>query len=132
MSLNPPLMSGAFRTLTKHGEVYRGGYLYRIFLPDARGNGVGEGAEGFLLSQVDANLAETTWCMYAWPAVGGESGLKTYFTNQAGDVLVTEDARYAGPGNGPAADAAFRNPGITGPAAIGVAGNDGNVWKQVN
>ena len=130
--LVPPVMSGAFRTLTKHGEAYRSGYLYRIFLPDARGNGIGEGPEGFLPGQVDANLAETTWCLYAWPAIGGESGQKTYFTNQAGDVLATEDPRYAGPGNGPAADAAFRGAGITGPTAVGGPGNDGNTWKQVN
>jgi hypothetical protein len=130
--LVPPVMSGAFRTLTKHGEVYRSGYLYRIFLPDPRGNGIGEGPEGFLPAQIDANLAETTWCTYAWPAVGGEPGRRTFFANQAGDVLATEDQRYAGPGSGPAADAAFRGPGIAGPVAIGVPANDGNTWKQVN
>jgi hypothetical protein len=64
--------------------------------------------------------------------VGGEAGQRTFFTNQTGDVLATEDARYAGPGNGPAADAAFRSPGITGPTAIGAAGNDGNAWRQVH
>ncbi|MGE0229554.1 MAG: hypothetical protein AB7U23_13710 [Dehalococcoidia bacterium] len=130
--LVPPVLSGAFRTLTKHGEVYRNGYLYRIFLPDGRGNGIGEGPEGFMPSQIDPDLAETTWCMYAWPAVGGEAGQKTYFTNQAGDVLVTEDPRYAGPGSGPAADAAFRDSAITGRVAIGAAGNDGNTWTQAN
>jgi hypothetical protein len=131
-TLNPPVLSGAFRTLTKHGEAYRSGYLYRIFLPDGRGNGVGEGPEGFLPAQVDADLAETTWCMYAWPAAGTEVGQKTFFTNQAGDVLVTEDLRYNGPGGGPAADAAFRRPGITGQTAIGTTGNDGNTWIQAN
>jgi hypothetical protein len=130
--LVPPVMSGAFRTLTMRGEVHRNGYLYRLFLPDARGNGVGEGAEGFLPSQVDPDLAETTWCLYAWPAVGGGVGQKTYFTNQMGDVLATEDPRYAGPGNGPAPDAAFRGPGITSPAAVGGVGNDGNTWMQAH
>lgn len=131
--LNPPVLSSAFRTLTKDGEAYRNGYLYRVYLPDARGNGIGEGPEGFLPGQISPDLAETTWCMYAWPAVGGEAGQKTYFTNQAGDVLATEDPRYAGPGGGPAANAAFRGgPGIVGPVAIGVAGNDGNTWTQVN
>lgn len=130
--LVPPVLSGAFRTLTKNGEVFRNGYLFRVFLPDARGNGVGEGPEGFLPGQISPDLAETTWCMYAWPAVGSGPGQKTYFTNQAGDVLVTEDAKYAGPGNGPAPDAAFRGPGIAGVAAIGVAGMDGNTWTQVN
>jgi hypothetical protein len=131
--LAPPVLSGAFRTLTSHGEAYRAGYLYRLFLPDARGNGVGEGPQGYAPGQVDPDLAETTWCLYAWPAVGGVSGQRTFFANQAGDVLATEDARYVGPGNGPPADAAFRGSGgIAGAAAVGVAGNDGNVWKQVN
>ena len=131
-TLVPPVLSGAFRTLTRNGEVFRNGYLFRVFLPDARGNGVGEGPEGFLPGQISPDLAETTWCMYAWPAVASGPGQKTYFTNQAGDVLVTEDAKYAGPGNGPAPDAAFRGPGIAGAVAIGVAGRDGNTWTQAN
>ncbi len=130
--LTPPVLSSSFQTLTVHGEAYRSGYLFRLFLPDARGNGVGEGRDGFLLAQVDPDLAETTWCMYAWPAVGGEAGQRTSFTNQSGDVLVTVDPRYSGPGGGPPSDAAFRRPGITGPAAIGATGNDGNTWTPVN
>jgi len=50
-----------------------------------------------------------------------------------GDLIGTEDANYSGTGAGPAPDAAFQNAGaITGAVAIGVAGADGNIWKQVN
>ena len=86
----------------------------------------------FRPAQVDPDLAETTWCLYAWPAVGGAEAPKTYFTNQMGDVLAMEDPSYAGPGNGPAADAAFRGRGITCLTAVGGVGNDGNTWTQVN
>ena len=134
-TLVPPVMSGAFRTLTAHGEVLRGGYLYRIYLPDRRGAGVGEPPAGFAPGDVNPDLAETTWCMYAWPEQQGKTGLRTFFTNQAGDVLATEAPEYGGSGRGPAPDAAFlpaHRGAITGAVAIGVSGVDGNVWKQVN
>lgn len=127
--LMPPLMPSAFKSLTRNGEAYQSGYLYRVYLPDARGNGIGEGPEGFAPLQVDTNLAEAVWCMYAWPVVSGETGQKVFFCNQTGVVLATEDSRYAGPGNGPAADAAFTTPGITGQA--GGRGSDGNMWVEL-
>src|SRR5262245_29806172 len=131
--LNPPVLSRAFRTLLANGEVSRGGYLFRIYLPNARGAGIGEGPSGFAPGDVDADLSETTWCMYAWPEEYGRTGLRTFFTNQGGDVLATEFSGYSGTGAGPSADAAFRVPGsITGAVAIGVTAADGHVWKQVN
>ncbi len=130
-ALVPPVLSGAFRVLKSYGETARSGYLYRIYLPDSRGRGIGEPVEGYTSrSAVDPDLAETTWCAYAWP-VAAESGSKVYFMNQGGDVLVTEDTRYVGPGNGPPPDAAFKEAGvITGTTAVGTKGSDGNVWRQ--
>ncbi|MDJ0522425.1 MAG: hypothetical protein QNJ90_10185 [Planctomycetota bacterium] len=130
-ALIPPVLSSAFKTLTRHGEVGRTGYLFKVYLPGSRGEGIGEPPAGFTnASGIDSNLAETTWCMYAWPGDPSQ-GSRVYFINQAGDVLSTEDARYVGSGNGPEADAAFVDDGrITGKTAIGRKGNDGNVWKQ--
>jgi RNA polymerase sigma-70 factor (ECF subfamily) len=131
--LNPPVLSSAFRTLTPAGEVVRNGYVFRLYLPDARGAGVGEPVGGFTPGVVDANLSETTWCMYAWPVTYGKTGRRTFFTNQGGDVLATDAPTYSGSGNGPPPDAAFKERGrITGAVAIGAAGSDGNEWKQVN
>ena len=131
--LSPPVLAAAFRTLTAGGELVRGGYVYRIFLPDARGAGVGEPQGGFARGSVDANLAETTWCLYAWPVAYGKTGMRTFFTNQGGDVTATEVPTYSGPGNGPPADAAFVERGtIVGRVAIGAQGSDGHFWKQVN
>ena len=130
--LNPPVMSRAFRTLSAAGEVERNGYLYRLYLPDARGVGVGEPSTGFDARSVDPDLAETTWCLYAWPVAYGRTGRRTFFVNQGGDTLATDAPAYDGPGKGPAPDAAFRPAGrgtITGPVAIGTDGNDGRPWR---
>jgi prepilin-type N-terminal cleavage/methylation domain-containing protein len=131
--LVPPVLSGAFRVLNANGEVSRSGYFFRVFLPDAAGAGVGEPQAGYADDgSLDGDLAETTWCSYAWPVNYNQSGNRTFFTNQGGDVVGTEAAAYSGTGNGPAGDAAFQAAGITGAVAIGVAGVDTNIWKQVN
>jgi prepilin-type N-terminal cleavage/methylation domain-containing protein len=134
--LVPPVLSGAFRVLNANGEVTRSGYFFRMHLPgpNTPGEGVGEPQAGYAPGgMIDADLVETTWCCYAWPVNYNQSGNRTFFTNQAGDVVATEAAAYSGTGNGPASDAAFVGAGvITGNVAIGAAGQDGNTWKQVN
>ncbi len=133
--LSPPVLSGAFRILNANGEVSRSGYFFRIYLPGAAGVGVGEPQTGFTAALVNADLCETTWCSYAWPVNYGQSGNRTFFTNQGGDLIATEAAAYSGTGGGPASDAAFKPADagkITGAVAIGVAGVDGKTWKQVN
>lgn len=132
--LAPPVLSRAFSEVNEHGEVTRSGYQYRIYLPDAAGRGVAEPRTGYAAIDADADLAETTWCAYAWPVDEKTGATTVFFTNQSGDVFATEDARYRGPGRGPAADAAFVDGGaitgaVAGPARKSV---DGNVWKQVN
>jgi len=134
--LNPPVLSGAFRVLNASGQVSRSGYFFMIYLPGAAGVAVGEPQAGYAAgSGVNADLAETTWCCYAWPVNYSQSGNRTFFTNQGGDVIATESATYTGT-TGPAADAAFQASAaagtITGAVAIGVLGKDGNTWKQVN
>ena len=134
--LVPPVLSGAFRVLNDQGEVSRSGYFFRIFLPDNLGAGVGEPQAGYADDgSLDGDLAETTWCCYSWPVNYNQSGNRTFFTNQAGDVIATETQVYDGLGAGPPSDAAFDplgNPGIVGAVAIGIAGNDGFIWRQVN
>ena len=131
--LVPPVLSSSFRILSGSGEVTRAGYLYCIYLADAKGRPVGEETGGFRAGDIDPDLAETTWCMYAWPIEYGKTGKRTLFVNQAGDVLATDDPDYSGSGNGPLGDAAFKSRGtITGAVALGAEGQDGNLWRQVN
>lgn len=131
--LTPPVLSGAFRVLNSSGQATRSGYLFRMYLPNAAGAGVGEPRTGFTRTQVNANLCETTWCAYAWPVNFARSGSRTFFTNQRGDVVATTRSTYSGTRRGPASDAAFTAPRgrITGSVAVGVVGNDGSTWKQV-
>lgn len=132
--LVPPVLSGAFRVLNANGEVSRSGYFFTIFLPDAAGAPVQEPQAGYTVGGgLNPDLAETTWCSYAWPVNYNQSGNRTFFTNQGGDLVATEDQNYSGTGAGPGGDAAFQAANaITGSVAIGIVGADGNTWKQVN
>jgi len=137
--LNPPVLSGAFRTMNAKWEVSRSGYLFKMFLPGSAGIAVGEkdGATAFTAA-TDADLAETSWCCYAWPASYGNSGNRTFFVNQSGDITGTELSTYTATGSFDETNAgrAFKLGGgltkITGLQAIGTKGRDSEVWKQIN
>lgn len=139
-ALNPPVLSGAFRTMNGNNEVSRSGFLFKMVLPGASGAGVTETAgTGTFSGSLDNDLAETTWCCYAWPASYGNSGNRTFFVNQGGDITGTESSAYSGTGDfaGSNAGYAFKNgtggnTAITGVQAIGTKGRDGNTWKQIN
>jgi prepilin-type N-terminal cleavage/methylation domain-containing protein len=136
--LNPPVLSGAFRTPNAVGEVSRSGYFFQIFLPDVDGIGICADAtanEDYSSNSVDPDIVETTWCCYAWPVNYGNSGNRTFMVNQTGDVVSTEDSGYSGTGSGPVPHAAFIDGAsnyITGLTAVGTDGGDGFMWRQVN
>lgn len=131
-TMNPPVISGAFRNPDdRQGFVSRSGYCYRIYLPDRAGDGVAVDAVGY--DRVDPEMAETRWCLYAWP-VNSDAGSRTFMVNQTGDVLATEAEEYRGE-NGPRPGAAYLGGGIdsiTGLGAVGRRGQDGHEWKHVN
>ena len=140
--LNPPVLSGAFRTVSAGGEVSRSGYVFKMILPGAAGIGVVEPALGGSgAADFDANLGETTWCCYASPASYSTSGNRTFFVNQSGDIIGCDYSGYTGTGMFVAANAgaAFAGGGgatlITGRVAIGVVGRQAantSIWKQIN
>jgi prepilin-type N-terminal cleavage/methylation domain-containing protein len=138
--LNPPVLSGAFRTMNAANEVSRSGYLFKMFLPGAAGIAVSETAgNGAFSNPVDGDLVETTWCCYSWPASYGNSGNRTFFVNQSGDITGTELSTYTATGAFADANAgrAFRSgtgglTNITGTQAIGTRGRDNQTWKQIN
>jgi prepilin-type N-terminal cleavage/methylation domain-containing protein len=141
-SITPSVLSGAFRTVNGEGEVSRSGYIFQMYLPAAAADGTAEPEAadgGVAAADVDADLSETTWCCYAWPANYNNSGNRTFFVNQTGDVTSTLNALYTGTGDASTnldAGAAFMPGGaataITGNVAIGTVARDGEVWKQVN
>lgn len=136
--LRPPLLPPDFATFDANSDVSRSGYLFHMMLPSWGGAGVAEVATGALAAPIDSDLAETTWCCYAWPVKYGVTGKRTYFINQEGAVTTTESVWYSGSGAlGTAgnAGAAFRAgwlaTGITGQVAIAGTGRDGYYWRPV-
>lgn len=140
-TISPPVLSTAFGNITAESNVSRSGYLFRMYLPDATGAGLtetaGTGGDPGNTIGVDAGQAETLWCCYAWPQVQGNSGKRTFFVNQSGDVLATNGvaAAYSGTTNMPLYTAAFLT-GTSGFLSNQVASNsvgiDTNRWVVVN
>jgi hypothetical protein len=136
-ALDPPLLPGSFRTVGTLGvsRARRSGYWFQFHFALPGGKTRTERLRGGLRAgDLDAALAEKFWCAYAWPVKHGlETGRRTFFVNQEGDILATDDHRYSGK-HGPAATAAFapKGTGITGAMAMSGKGRDGNTWKAVN
>ncbi len=138
-TISPPVLSTAFGNIAA-ARVTRSGYLFQMYLPLVTGLGVTEDAAGGDSDNgqaVDPSQAETLWCCYAWPAVQGNSGKRTFFINQAGDVLSTNHnggTAYNGSTTAPLATAAFRA-GTSGSLGVAVAANtvaiDGLTWVVV-
>ena len=133
--IRPPVLSTAFRTVNAQGQVSRSGYLYSIYLPDDAGKGLPENAGGGIdVGIVGSDVAEITWVCYAWPTSYGNTGNRTFFVSQGGDIIATEDSSYSGINAAPAAKAGFSGDSgldtITGQVATGQTGRDGNFWKQ--
>jgi prepilin-type N-terminal cleavage/methylation domain-containing protein len=133
--IRPAVLSGGFRTTNANGETSRSGYLFKIFLPGDAGTSDCPDESG-TYAAVDEDIAETTWCCYAWPVVQSNSGNRSFLMNQGGTITSVENDSYDGPGNGPDPGAGYTAPGpvdsITGLTAIGTTARDGLVWRQVN
>ena len=134
--MSPPVMSSAFGKVDG-SRVTRSGYVFQMFLPDAKAHGLAEahtGGSGEV--PVDHGQAEVLWCCYAWPTDCGKSGTRAFFVNQSGDVLASPNkgTRYCGWQHGPAFTAAFRRGSATmaDPVAANTVGNDAETWLVVN
>ena len=142
----PPAPLPQFRhKVQENGDAEVCGYRFRLYLPGPGGKAVGETRAG-PAAEPDPALSGSVWCIYAWPVrLAGSgpvtTGTRSFFANQSGEVLAA-DARYAAlaggeghPAADPAAGAAFQVPGpldtITGAAAVGTLGRDGNTWRVV-
>jgi prepilin-type N-terminal cleavage/methylation domain-containing protein len=144
--LNPPVLSGSLATVA-NGFVNKSGYFYAMILPDAAGPGapLNEAATGGSPGGESADLCETAYACYAWPAGFANTGNRAFMVNQTGDVLQTNNlagpvagGHYSGVALPPAGDAAFENGAagvITGSLSISARPNpavDGNMWLTVN
>ena len=100
--LTPAVLSSSFGTMTA-SRVTRSGYMFQMWLPNAAGNGVAEDALGgkAAVPFPDPNNNENMWCCYAWPLQAAQTGNRTFFMNEQGDLLQWLN-RSATPYNGAA------------------------------
>jgi prepilin-type N-terminal cleavage/methylation domain-containing protein len=131
----PPVLSTAFREINASGEIVKQGYQFALYLPDAAGQGLAEVGGGGAPAGIDPDLAETTWCCYAWPSVYGNSGRRTFYVSQTGDLVFTDTSAYTAAAGGPLPGAALMAgasvTSITGRVASGATGRDGEFWRAV-
>lgn len=140
LSITPPVLSAAFGNVAA-SRVSRSGYIFQMFLPSVAAAGLAEDATGGDIDDdngIDAGQAEVLWCCYAWPATAGNSGNRTFFINQTGDVLATNGSNVQYSNSVPTVptyDVAYS--GAVGTTSMGVAvaantlGKDGNTWVVV-
>ena len=136
--ISPPVVSQAFGLVNATGHVTRSGYVFRMSLPSTLKAFLNEPALG-TAAQVSPSNAEVLWCCYAWPATYGNSGKRTFFVNQQGDVLSCGNAarRYSGTGAtavAPTGNAAFvpTANSMNNSLAVNATGFDGERWSVVN
>lgn len=139
-TISPPVLSTAFGNVAA-ARVNRSGYVFQMFLPDATAQGIEEDATGGDSDNgqgVDPGQAETLWACYAWPQVFGNSGKRTFFVNQSGDVLATNGAVVAyseSTGTRPTFNAALLGTGtvaMSNTTAANTLAFDTNRWTVVN
>ncbi len=138
--LRTAVLSGGFRRVNEHGFASRSGYYFMILLPGPSGEGVCLDRDGVTSASLDPDLCESLWCCYAWPESYNASGRRTFLINQTGDIICTEDSDYSGgeippplvPGAGFIPPGGGETDQIVGLLAVGTAGADGNVWRQVD
>ena len=138
--LNPTVLSGSLSVVNANGFVNKSGYFFQVYLPDVNGAGLTENAGGGSPTGENADLCETTWCAYAWPAGFSNTGNRAFVVNQTGDVLQTNNLAGAGGSYTsttvtPADNSAFSGAAITSGLSIAnlpAVAQDTNVWTVIN
>lgn len=135
--INPPVVPVSFGKIVD-GLVQRHGYCFRMYLPGKDGKAASEDGKGLGMKDiaVDPDLAEVTWCCYAWPITAGETGQRTFFVDQNGSITACDNAsgRYSGVAQAPSADAArvaISEGKMNDPMAVKAKGRDGQLWVVV-
>jgi len=94
VTLTPPVLSQTFRKCAGDGVVIRGGYRFRIYLPDENFEGVREVSSE--AGRVDPDSAEAAWACIAWPDRYGASGCRSFRINQEGTLLSVGCSAFSG------------------------------------
>jgi prepilin-type N-terminal cleavage/methylation domain-containing protein len=141
--LNPIVLSSAFGNVGPNGFVSRSGYNFQLWLPGTPVGGLTPGVAELPTvggadpaNMPDSDGCEVLWCCYAWPVLATHSGNRTFFINQTGELLQTDNrgpAPYSSTTKMPAFDEAYQVAGDMGSSLrVGVAGgSDNTVWVAV-
>jgi len=147
--LNPAIMSSAFGQINATSQVTRSGYMFQMFLPAATVAGAtagiaedvgpGPGTGGKQAAPFpNADNCEVLWSAYAWPMNASQTGNRTFFVNQEGDLIQTQNrgaGAYSGTVVTPAFDAVHTGAGDMGSqisiGGVPAAAVDGNIWVPV-
>jgi prepilin-type N-terminal cleavage/methylation domain-containing protein len=86
--LNPAILASAFGAVTA-STITRSGYVYQMWLPDGGApiTHTAEAATGGMGAVTNPNGCEVMWACYAWPIAFSQTGNRSFFINQEGDLL---------------------------------------------
>jgi len=134
VALDPPILGATFANINGTGQVNKSGYLFAVFLPNAAGTGIAEGAAGLPAAAWDADNCEIFWSAYGFPVDDGTTGNRAFFVNQRGEIVQTKmDTTQYNSASPPVWNAAL-NGGAAMGDPLGINGNaavDGNTWTPV-
>jgi len=91
--INPPVLSGAFRTVDRSGRAGRSGFYFLMFLPGPEGKLLPERTDGgyskkfrCVSEEIDVDLAEQAWFCVAFPVKPKKSGSWCYLVTQNWEI----------------------------------------------
>ena len=124
--MNPPVLSGSYRSTPASGDATRANYHFRMFLS------ADDGTATSVSMPKGVSGARRDWCAYAWPAATS-IGQRSFFLSSSGLILGTGSGIYRG-ARAPSAGAAFLSGGIDtmgSNLAIETHGQGGSLWQHI-
>lgn len=128
----PAVLGPEFGDVDELGQVVHGGYVFLMILPGENGKFLSETREGNPVA-VSSKLASRYWACIAWPLRYGDTGRRTFYINQTGDIVSTDNPTYNGPGRAPLPWAPLRKGRfeMRDAAVHPEPCNDGGSWRVV-
>ncbi len=137
---DPPFLPQYMGFCDPSGRIVRNGYFFAVYLP-GESSAAASGSDVPAADAKSAARQEQAYCVYAWPIIYGNTGRRTFFMNQSGQIFYTyASLKNYGGDNAPAPEAAFDSKGlnpknldaVVADASLGVVSADGEMWMPGN